>query len=279
MFARLRRYFRPQRLAGAVTALAALALLTVAWRATVPTEREEISEFVPLVAIEAPVPEPVIVPTVMLPKADLPLPRLLVDLPVFETPAAPLSAPPTVAPITSPDASPAGNDAGTGPADAAPSGGDVAFGAPNGTGRAKGGGSAMTPPVRRSGDAAPFNVNASRSGLVTSLNFCVNQNGVVRDVQLAASSGFRDTDAIAIDWLEGQRFKPGTLDGVRVRMCATYDIRWTVSNATALELQAAADAHAATIRERSRYPRQFVYWPQGLFPGCDAVTVCTTTAR
>jgi outer membrane biosynthesis protein TonB len=279
MFASLRRYLYPQRLAGAVTALAALALLALALRPTVPADREQISESVPILAIEASVPEPITAPTVTLPNVDLPLPKLRVDLPIFETPAAPLSAPPTMAPITSPDASPAGNDAATEPANATPSGGEVPFGAPNGSGRAKGAGSSMTPPVRRSGDDAPFNVNASRSGLVTSLNFCVNQYGVVRDVQLAASSGFRDTDAIAIDWLERQRFKPGTLDGVRVRMCATYDIRWTVSKATSLELQDAANAHEATIRERSRYPRQFVYWPQGLFPGCDAVTVCTTTAR
>ena len=279
MLASLRRYLYPQRLAGVVTALAALALLALVLRVALPAERETISEFVPITAIESSAPQVVIAPPVPLPNINLPLPKLGVDLPTFEMPAAAPSAPPTVAPITSPDASPAGNDASTGAANAAPSAGEALFGAPNGSGGRNGAGSNMTPPVRRSADHEPFNVSASRSGLVTSLNFCVNPNGVVRDVQLAASSGFQDTDAIAIEWLERQRFKPGTLDGARVRMCATYDIRWTFSKATSLELQDAANAHAATISGRSRYPRQFVYWPAGPFPGCDAVAICTTAAR
>ena len=277
MYAELRQSSRPQRLLGAATTLIALALLALAvLRPMVRTSVEPATETVPVVLIK-PDTAPTILPVMSLQKIDLPLPMTMVNLPEFEKPTA-SAALPSIAPITSPDASPSGNEAPiTTPDDSPrPSGNEALFGTPDGTGRTNRTGSTLIPPVRRITDDTPFALKtASRSGLVTSLNFCVTDRGRVSNVQLAATSGFDDTDAIAIDWLGRQRFTPGTLDGVRARMCATYDIRWTFSKATAAEARESARAHAAAIRKRSRYPRQFVYWPLDRpFPGCDAVTVC-----
>ena len=281
MYAELRQSSRPQRLVGAATTLSTLALLAFAIRPMPPTSVEPAPETIPVVLIK-PDTAPAILPVMPLQKIDLPLPMTMVNLPEFEKPAA-SPALPTLAPMTSPDASPSGNDAPITAPDPSPrpSGNESLFGAPDGTGRTNGTGSILKPPVRRVADDTPFDLKtASRSGLVTSLNFCVTDRGRVSDVQLAASSGFDDTDAIAIDWLGRQRFTPGTLDGVRARMCATYDIRWTFSKATSAEAREAARAHAATIRRRSSYPRQFVYWPQDRpFPGCDAVTICRQTLQ
>jgi hypothetical protein len=261
MYAELHQSSQRQRLAGAATTLITLALLAFATsRPMAPPAVGPAPEVVSVVVIKPPDTAPAILPVIALQNIDLPLPMPMVKLPEFEKSAA-FPALPSIAPITSPDASPSGNEA--------------RLGAPNGTGRMNGTGSILIPPTRLITDDTPFNLKtASRSGRVTSLNFCVTDSGRVSDVQLAATSGFGDTDAIAIDWLGRQRFTPGTLDGVRARMCATYDIRWTFSKATEFEARDAAKAHAAAIRQRSRYPRQFVYWPQGPFPGCDTVTIC-----
>lgn len=281
MYAELRQFSRPQRLVGAATTLITLTLLAFAIRPTVQTFVEPTPEAIPVVLLK-PETAPAILPVMPLQKIDLPLPMTAVNLPEFEKPAA-FPALPTLAPITSPDASPSGSDAPITTPDPSPrpSGNETLFGSPEGTGRTNGTGSILKPPVRKASADAPFDLKtAGRSGLVTSLNFCVSDAGRVSDVEIAATSGFDDTDAIAIDWLGRQRFTPGTLDGVRVRMCATYDIRWTFSKATSGEAQEAARAHATTIRRRSRYPRQFVYWPQDRpFPGCDAVDICRMDAR
>jgi hypothetical protein len=281
MYADRRQSSHPQHLVGAATTLITLALLAFAiLRPMVQTSVGPAPEAIPFVLIE-PDTAPAILPVMPLQKIDLPLPMKTVNLPEFEKPAA-SPALPSLAPITSSDASPSGNEAPITTPDASPrpSGNEAVFGTPDGTGRTNGTGSILIPPVRRITEDTPFDLKtASRSGLVTSLNFCVTDRGRVSDVQLAATSGFDDTDAIAIEWLGRQRFTPGTLDGVRARMCATYDIRWTFSKATSLEAQESAKAHATTIRRRSRYPRQFVYWPQGPFPGCDAVTICRQTIQ
>lgn len=267
MHAELRPFSRPPRLAGAATTLVTLSVLAFIIlhpmvRPLAEPDRE--SEAITFVPVHPDV-TPDVLPTIPLEKIDLPMPLAMVNLPEFENPVA-APALPSLAPVTSPD--------GT----ARPSGGDASvIGSPTGTGRASGsGGSTLVPPVRRGSSDAPFGLkDAERAGLVTSLNFCVTNTGRVQHVQLAEGSGFADTDAIAIDWLARQRFTPGTLDGVRVRMCATYDIRWSFAQASSAEAQTAARAHATTIRRRSRYPRQFVYWPEDRpFPGCDAVTVC-----
>jgi hypothetical protein len=282
MYAELRQSSRPQRLVGAATTLIMMALLAFATlRPMVQISVEPAPEAITVVVIK-PDTAPAILPVIPLQNIDLPPPMTKVNLPEFEKPAA-SPVLPSLAPITSPDASPSGNEAPVTTPDASPrpSGNEALFGRPDGTGRTNGTGSTLIPPVRRITDDTPFDLNtARRSGLVTSLNFCVTDTGRVSDVQLAATSGFDDTDATAIEWLGRQRFTPGTLDGVRARMCATYDIRWTFSKATSLQAREAAKAHAATIRRRSRYPRQFVYWPQDRpFPGCDAVTICRQTIQ
>lgn len=266
MYAELRPFLRPQRLAGAGATLITLALLAgVIFRSMPPLPATPASEVVSMVVLK-PETVPFVLPDIPLPKIGLPIPMAMVNLPEFVAPV-PSPALPRVSSVISTDAPPR------------PSGSEALSGTLAGTGRTNGsGGSILKPPVRRRSADAPFVLKqASRSGLVTSLNFCVNETGSVTDVQLAASSGFDDTDKIAVDWLERQRFKPGTLDGARARMCATYDVRWTYSQALEVEAQEAAKAQARTIRQRSRYPRQFIYWPQGPFPGCDAVKVCRRT--
>jgi outer membrane biosynthesis protein TonB len=264
MYAELRSFSRPQRVAGAAATVITLALLAALLLRPMLQPLAEPPPETVTVAVLQPKVMPAVLPDIPLKNVELPIPLLVVNLPEFETPMV-STALPTLSPNTSPDAAPRA------------SGGEPVSGTPEGTGRATGsGGSKLVPPVRRSSADAPFDLKqASRSGLVTSLNFCVTEAGRVTDVQLAATSGFDDTDKIAIDWMGRQRFTPGTLDGVRARMCATYDIRWTFSKAVEIERQDAARAHARTIRQRSRYPRQFVYWPEDRpFPGCDAVNVC-----
>ena len=271
MSAELRPSSYTQRLSGGAATLIILALLAFTLsRPWVQTFEDRAPEDVvvfnvtrdkpPDVRLAAPVQD-----------IDLTIPAIRVDLPEFENVVTAQTLP-SVAPISSPDASPA------------PSSGPSLLGRPEGTGPANGAGAGvgsgtgggMMPPVRISGGSMPFDLkSASRAGRVTSLNFCVTEEGRASDVQLAATSGFRDMDAIAVDWLAQQRFTPGTLDGVPARMCATYDIRWSYSQATSFEARDTAKAHAETIRRRSRYPRQFVYWPEDRpFPGCDAVTIC-----
>lgn len=268
MYAELRSFSRPQRVAGAATTVITLALLTfLLLRPMVQTFAETEPEAVTAVVIKPDTPQAVL-PDIPLQNVDLPIPLMVVNMPEFESPVI-SPALPSLSPNTSPNAPPR------------PSGGETVTGKPDGTGRANGaGGSKLVAPVRRGSDAAPFDVAESKSGLVTSINFCVTEAGRVRHVQLAETSGFSNMDRIAMEWLTQQRFTAGTLDGVRVRMCATYDIRWTYSKASSVEAQEEARAHAAAIRKRSRYPRQFVYWPQDRpFPGCDAVTVCRQGAQ
>lgn len=266
MQATLRPSLQPKRLAGAAVTLSAIALLAFALLQPItqpPTEpAPETVSFVPL--------EPYVTPDILrvapLENIDLPLPRAMVDLPEFREPTISVTLP-SLSPATSPNGSPL------------PSGNAALIGAADGTGDANGVGPILVPPVRLASSAMPFELkNPNRAGLVTSLNFCVTDGGQVRHVNLATTSGFRSMDEIAIDWLDKQRFTPGTLDGVPARMCATYDIRWTYSLASPYEAQVAAKAHATAIRKRSRYPRQFVLWPQDSpFPGCDAITSCSTT--
>jgi hypothetical protein len=246
---------------GGATTLIAVALLAFAVYRPVQPEATPAPEVVSFAVIE-PDTTSVIPPTVPLQKIDLPPPTVMVNLPAFEAPVT-SNAFPSLAPMTSPNAPPR------------PSGSEVLFGASNGTSRANGAGSTLIPPVRRATDDAPFGVSPRKAGLVTSLNFCVTGKGRVRNVELAATSGLDDLDGIAIEWLERQRFKAGTLDGIPAKMCATYDIRWVNSRATGAEAHAAANAHTSVIKQRSRYPRQFVYWPYDRpFPGCDAVDIC-----
>jgi len=268
MYAALRPPSHRRRLLGAAATLIVIALLAFVLSRPVDLSLVEprTPDIIPVMDL-APEIAPDIRPDIPLQTIDLPVPLITVNLPDFERPPAPpaLTSP---APATSPEAAPA------------PSGSDTVVGLPDGTGRLNGSaprtGARLIPPVRTGGADAPFDLkSASRAGRVTSLNFCVTEAGRVSDVQLAASSGFSDMDTIAIDWLAQQAFTPGTLDGVRARMCATYDIRWSFSQATFLEAKDAARAHATTIARRSRYPRQFVYWPEDRpFPGCDAVTIC-----
>lgn len=269
MQAELHPSSRLPRLAGAATTLTVLALLTLAFsRPAAQTIDEPAVDAITFAAVERNV-APDIPPVMLLQNIDLPTPAVMISLPAFDR-AVVSPALPSLAPVSSPEASPA------------PSGRvGVAHGRPDGTGRTHGAGSSLIPPVRAITDDAPFDLGTStRSGLVTSLDFCVTDQGRTRHVRLATSSGFRDMDATAIEWLERQRFKPGTLDGVPVNMCATYDIRWTNSKASPFDARTAAAAHAAAIRKRSQYPRQFVHWPQaGPFPGCDAVTLCKQTIQ
>jgi len=262
MYATLQPLSRPQRLVGAAATLIAVLLLAFATVRPMQSTATPPPEVVRFATIEPDRPSSVL-PTVPLQKVDLPLPMAMVNLPEFESPVE-SAALPSLAPITSPDARPR------------PAGNEVLFGRSDGTGRENGAGSIIIPPVRIAKADAPFDVSASKAGLVTSLNFCVTGRGGVRDVQLAVTSGFEDLDTTAAGWLEKQRFKPGTLDGVRITMCATYDVRWIDPKAGRAEAQAAANAHASAVRKRSRYyPRQFIYWPYDRpFPGCDAVDVC-----
>jgi hypothetical protein len=261
MSATLHPLSRPQRLVGAATTLIAMALLAFAVVRPMQQAAAPAPEVISFAAIE-PDTTSVILPTVPLEKIDLPLPIAMVNLPEFEMPVE-ATALPSLAPIISPDAPPR------------PSGNEILFATSNGTSRANGAGSTMIPPVRWDMSDAPFRVSARKAGLVTSLNFCVTDRGRVRDVKLAATSGSDDMDTTAIRWLERQRFKSGTLDGIPARMCATYDVRWIHSRATRAEAQAAANAHASAIKRRSRYPRQFIYWPHDRpFPGCDALDIC-----
>lgn len=268
MYAELHPSSHQQRLLGGATTVVVLALLAFALsRPMRLTFAEREPEIISLMDIQPDI-APDIQPVIPLQAIDLPAPKVMVNLPEFER----LAAPPTLtspAPIVSPEASPA------------PSGSDSLVGTPNGKGRSNGtgagsAGQSLVPPVRLDGADMPFDLkSASRAGRVTSLNFCVTEEGRASHVQLAATSGFSDIDAIAIDWLAQQRFTPGKLDGAHVRMCATYDIRWSLANATKIEALDTAKAHANIIRRRSRYPRQFVYWPEDRpFPGCDAVSVC-----
>lgn len=261
MDAALHPFLRPQRLVGAATTLIVIALLAFATFRPIPPAVAPAPDVISVVAIKPRVASNVL-PVIALQKIDLPPPMAMVNLPEFESLVESLALP-SLAPVTSPDSLPRA------------SGNETLFGRSEGTGRANGAGSILVPPVRRVAGDEPFGVSKLRAGLVTSLDFCVTDRGRVRDARLAVTSGFDDMDAIAIEWLERQRFKPGTLDGVPAKMCATYDIRWINSKATRAEAQAAADAHAAAIRARSRYPRQFIYWPYDRpFPGCDAVDIC-----
>lgn len=261
MHATLHPLSRPQRVVGVATTLVAIVLLPfVIYRPTQPQTEPE-PYVVSFATVEPDT--PVILPAIPLEKVDLPLPLATIDLQEFETPVE-STALTSLSPNTSPSAPPR------------PSGNEVLFGTPEGTGRSKGAGSILKPPVRRATPDDSFGVwKPERAGVVTSLNFCVTDRGRARHVQLAVTSGFDDMDTIAIRWLEKQRFRPGTLDGVPVGMCATYDIRWTHLKASPAEARAEAAAHAAVIDGRSHYPRQFVYWPYDRpFPGCDALDLC-----
>jgi hypothetical protein len=254
-------------MAGAATTLTVIALLALvilrpAEIAVAPYP--DIIEFATIVPERTPdVPHPVAQPA---PKIDLPMPVVALKLPEFATPVE-TPALPALALNPSPDAV------------ARPSGAEAPYGKKDGTGRIAG--SNLKPPVRRAGLDDSFPMSTRKDvGLVTSLNFCVTDKGRVRDVQLAVTSGFSDMDSTAARWLERERFRPGTLDGVATTMCATYDIRWVYSKATRAEAQAAGEAHAAVVRERSRYPRQFVPWPYDRpFPGCDAVDICRADGK
>lgn len=273
MYAQLPESSHRRRWVGAAATLAALALLAFALSRPIRlTSAEREPELILVMDIERDI-APDVRPIIPQQTIDLPTPKVMVNLPDFENPTAPpaLTSP---APVFSADASPAS------------SGSDTVLGEPDGAGRSDGSGAkvddaGLVPPVRLGGTGMPFDLkSASRAGLVTSLNFCVTEDGRTRHVQLAASSGFSDMDTIAIDWLAQQQFTPGTLDGARARMCGTYDIRWSYSKATSFESRDAAKAHAETIRRRSRYPRQFVYWPEDRpFPGCDAVSICRTNVE
>lgn len=261
MYAELHSLLRRQRLAGGATTLVLLVLIALVVLRPMQIAVEPVPKIVEVAAIKPDIvpdiPRPVALPA----KIDLPLPPAAVDLPEFTTPVDSPTLP-SIAPLPSPDPvlRPSGNEASVGLSDTA--------------GRTTG--SNMKPPVRRAAidDSYPMSTRDD-VGLVTSLNFCVTDKGRVRDVQLATTSGFSDMDTIAAAWLEKQRFRPGTLDGVAATMCATYDIRWVSSKATRTEVQAAAKVHAAVVRQRSRYPRQFVPWPHSRpFPGCDAVDIC-----
>jgi TonB family protein len=60
----------------------------------------------------------------------------------------------------------------------------------------------------------------------TTMSYCVTPQGRVRDAKVTASSGYKQLDAAAVEWLQSREYKPGTVEGAPTEMCGLIDYRW-----------------------------------------------------
>lgn len=66
----------------------------------------------------------------------------------------------------------------------------------------------------------------------THLQVCVSSNGRVTSVNVAGTSGFKRLDDAAAQWIRGERFQPGKINGVAQDICG-YSVyyEWTLRDA------------------------------------------------
>jgi protein TonB len=78
-----------------------------------------------------------------------------------------------------------------------------------------------TTPKLIAGDKPDYPSAAKRAGEhgTTHLRVCVNSGGRVTNVSVAGSSGSSRLDDAALKWIRGERFRPGTVNGVAQDVC------------------------------------------------------------
>ena len=96
-----------------------------------------------------------------------------------------------------------------------------------GSGFSKSGPGVVHPALKEAAPASfPLSSLLAKEAGTTTMSYCVTSQGRVRDAKVTVSSGYKQLDAAAVDWLKSREYKPGTVEGSPTEMCGLIDYRW-----------------------------------------------------
>jgi TonB family protein len=96
-----------------------------------------------------------------------------------------------------------------------------------GPGFSKSGAGVVHPALKEAAPASfPLASLLAKEAGTTTMSYCVTPQGRVRDAKVTVSSGYKQLDAAAVNWLKSREYRPGTVEGAPTEMCGLIDYRW-----------------------------------------------------